>query len=377
MIPRANLPHINKWLDGSKVIILYGARQVGKSTLLSLIKENKKKMQILSCEDPHVKEALESKNVSRIKLLFNNAELVALDEAQRIENIGLVLKWMYDSNDFSAQIIATGSSSFELSNRITEPLTGRNIKFYIYPLSVQEMIDHFGGQWVISHLEELLIYGQYPEIVMSEPDKKEHLLRNLATDYLYQDVLQFEKLNNSNDLLKLLKLLAFQVGSEVSYLELSNEMGIAAQTVERYIDLLEKNFVIFRLDSFSRNLRNELKKSKKFYFYDLGIRNALISNFNFMEYRHDKGAIWENFCIVERMKFNALHQKSLNSYFWRTYDQAEIDLIEESGGHLDIFEFKYSLKKKKVKFPSSFLEAYPVRSTNIITKNNFEELPKL
>lgn len=374
MVLRAYSNLVKDWLDGSKLIILYGARQVGKSTLLKLIKRDHQNMIILSCEDPYVSEALQSHNTSRIQLLFDNAKIVALDEAQRIENIGLILKWIFDSDEFSSQIIATGSSSFELSNRITESLTGRNIKFFIYPLSLSELMNHFGGKWVVSHLEELLVFGQYPEIVNNTIDKKETLLRNLASDYLFQDVLQFEKLKNSNDLLKLLKLLAFQIGSEVSYLELSNEMGLATQTIERYIDLLEKNFVIFRLDSFSRNLRNELKKSKKFYFYDLGLRNALISNFNFLEYRHDKGALWENFCVIERMKSHAIQQKSVNTYFWRTYDQAEIDLIEESGGELDIYEFKYSLKKRKVKFPSSFVNTYPVRSRHIISKSNFEEL---
>ncbi len=371
---RAYIEHIESWLNDKKVLILYGARQVGKSTILRILKDRHPNMIILSCEDPFVKDAIESQNKSRIKLLFDNAPIVALDEAQKIENIGSLLKWIHDSEDFDSQIIATGSSSFELSNRVTESLTGRNIKFFIYPYSLAELIDNFGGSWIVDNIEDLIIYGQYPEIVNSPIEKKEILLRNLASDYLFQDVLQFERLQNSGDLLKLLKLLAFQVGSEVSYNELSNEMGIAAQTVERYIVLLEKNFVIFRLDSFSRNLRNELKKSKKFYFYDLGIRNALISNFSPLEYRHDKGALWENFCVVERMKTQSIHQKTSNYYFWRTYDQAEIDLIEESGGMIDVFEFKYKLNKRKVKFPQSFMDAYPVRQSKIISLDNFEQL---
>ena len=357
-----------------KVLIMYGGRQVGKSTILKILKERHSQMVILSCEDPNVRDAIKSQNKSRIKLLFGKATLVALDEAQKIENIGSLLKWIHDSEYFESQIIATGSSSFELSNRFTESLTGRNIKFFIYPYSLSELIDNFGGSWTVDHLEDLLIFGQYPEIINSPIDKKEQLLTNLAGDYLFQDVLQFERLQNSGDLLKLLKLLAFQIGSEVSFLELSNEMGIAAQTVERYIDLLEKNFVIFRLDSYSRNLRNELKKSKKFYFYDLGIRNSLISNFSPLEFRHDKGALWENFCVLERMKTRAINQKTVNHYFWRTYDQAKIDLVEESDGMLDIYEFKYKLKKRKVKFPQSFMAAYPVRDSHFISIKNFEEL---
>lgn len=371
---RAYIEQIESWLAEEKVLILYGARQVGKSTILKILSERHSHMIILSCEDPNVRDAIQSQNKSRIKLLFDNAPIVALDEAQKIENIGSLLKWIHDSEDFKTQIIATGSSSFELSNRVTESLTGRNIKFFIYPYSLSELIDNFGGSWTVDHIEDLLIFGQYPEIINSPIDKKEQLLKNLAGDYLFQDVLQFERLQNSGDLLRLLKLLAFQIGSEVSFLELSNEMGIAAQTVERYIDLLEKNFVIFRLDSYSRNLRNELKKSKKFYFYDLGIRNSLISNFSPLEYRHDKGALWENFCVVERMKVQAIRQKSINHYFWRTYDQAEIDLIEESDGMVDIYEFKYKLKKRKIKFPQSFMDAYPVRHSHIISIQNFEEL---
>ncbi len=365
---------IQYWLLKNKVVILYGARQVGKSTILSILEKSTEKFIILNCENGAVAEILNSSNMNRIKLLFGDAEVVALDEAQKIENIGSILKYIHDSDEFLCKIIATGSSSFELSNKITESLTGRNIKVRVYPYALEELIGNKGGYWLLNNIDQLLIYGMYPEIVDTPMDKKAILLQNLSGDYLYQDILQHERVKNSRDLHKLLKALALQVGNEVSYNELGNLLGLSSKTVERYIDLLQKNFVLIQLDSFNRNLRNELRKSKKIYFVDIGLRNALISNFNALDSRTDVGALWENFCVLERLKANSINERVRNIYFWRTYDQAEIDFIEEYDGALDLYEFKYNPRKRKVKFPKSFMETYNVRATQVITRSNFEKL---
>lgn len=370
---RHYIDRIKYWLSSNKVVILYGARQVGKSTMLAMLQEALDNMIVLSCENAQVADILSSNDTARMRLLFGKANIVALDEAQKIENIGTVLKYLYDSKDFDYQFIATGSSSFELSNKVTEPLTGRNVKIQVYPYSLEELIDNNGGLWTLENLDQLLIYGMYPGIVAAPADEKAFLLQNLSGDYLYQDILQHERLKNSADLQKLLKALALQVGSEVSYNELGNMLGLASQTIERYIDLLVKNFVLIQLMSYSRNLRNELKKSKKIYFVDVGLRNALISNFTDVSSRTDIGAIWENACILERIKANSIKERVRNLYFWRTYDQAEIDLIEEYDGALDIYEFKYR-RKKKIKFPASFMNAYNVRSSKVISRDNFQEL---
>ncbi len=373
MLSRIYTEKIESWFYKDKVIILYGARQVGKTTILNIIKGKYENMLILTSENNAVKEVLESKNINRIKLLFGQAKLIAIDEAQKVDNIGEVLKFIHDEK-LGFQLIATGSSSFDLSNKVSEALTGRNIKFIIYPLSIEELILNKSGLWLIENLDQLLIFGQYPEILNADLVEKKILLNHLSSDYLYQDVLQMEKLRNAGEINKLLKALALQIGSEVSYNEIGQTIGMAPQTVEKYIELLEKNFIIYTLNCFSRNMRNELKKSKKIYFCDLGIRNALLNNFTDLENRMDNGALWENFCINERLKHNQIHQKLKNIYFWRTYDQAEIDLIEESNGTLTIFEFKLNPKKTKVKFPSSFLNHYPVKEMHVIHKSNFHEL---
>jgi len=375
MLPfkRKYVETIQFWLQQNKVIILYGARQVGKSTILEMLEKTLDNFKIINCESSTVATALSENNSARIKLLFGDAKIIALDEAQKIENIGAVLKFIYDSNDFDCKIIATGSSSFNLSNKITEPLTGRNVKIHVYPYSLEEIQKNKSGLWMVENLESLLVYGMYPEVFNIPLEQRSNFLQNLAGDYLYQDILQQEQLRNSRDLQKLLRALALQIGSEVSYNELGNLLGLSSKTVERYIDLLQKNFILIQLDSFSRNLRNELKKSKKVYFVDLGIRNALLSNFNALDFRTDVGALWENFCVIERFKTHSIKERVRNMYFWRTYDQAEIDLVEEYDGALDIYEFKYR-KTKKIKFPASFLQNYPVRNSSVITNGNFEEL---
>lgn len=373
MYVRQYFKQIESWFFKNKVLILYGARQVGKTTILEMLDDKYEDMLILSAENSNVRTILEGKNIERIKFLFGDSKIIAIDEAQKIEDIGNLLKFLHDQK-LGIQLIATGSSSFDLSSKVTEPLTGRNIKFNIYPFSLSELADNNSNLWLVDHLDNLLIYGQYPEIVNADPDDVIDLLSNLSSDYLYQDILQQENIRNSNVLFKLLQALALQVGSEVSYHELANLLGLASQTVERYIDLLEKNFILFSLHSFSRNLRNELKKSKKFYFYDNGIRNAILSNYSPLDLRQDKGALWENFCIAERIKYHSIHRTNANLYFWRTYDQAEVDLVEEVNGKITAFEFKYNAKKKKVKFPASFVNAYDVTDLRVIHTENFERL---
>ncbi len=324
---------------------------------------------LLNCEKPIVMEVLFSKNVVRIKRLFGDNKVVALDEAQKVPGIGEILKLIYDDESFDCKLIATGSSSFELSGQITEPLTGRNRKIKLLPISLNEIINKNGWLWIEENIENLLVYGQYPAVLMARENRKEILLEELTSDYLYHDILTLERLKNPILLNKLLKALAFQIGSQVSINELAGMLGIATQTVEKYLDLLEKNFVIYPLGTYSTNLRNELKKSRKYFFYDLGIRNAIINNYAPLDSRQDVGQLWENFCINERLKFNNANQKRVNYFFWRTYDGAEIDLIEESAGKLSLFEFKWRLKSK-VKIPASFEKKYGKSELKIISKES-------
>jgi len=288
---------IEKELQEKEVLIIYGARQVGKTTILKNLLQDKESI-LLNCEKFSVSEILESKNLVRIKQLFGENKIVALDEAQKISKIGEVLKLIYDDETFHCKIIATGSSSFDLAGKIIEPLTGRNRKLKLYPISLSEIKGKDGWVWIEENLDSLLVFGQYPAVLMSAETRKEIVLDELASDYLYKDILAHERIRNPLLLRKLLKALALQVGSQVSVNELSGLLGIASQTVEKYLDLLEKNFVVYQLGTFSSNLRNELKKSRKYYFYDLGIRNALLNNFSPLSSRLDVGMLWENFCVV-------------------------------------------------------------------------------
>ncbi|MGB4958574.1 MAG: ATP-binding protein [Saprospiraceae bacterium] len=368
LIERQITLKITEWMNKNKVIIIYGARQVGKSTLLTIIKNEYPDLLILNAENPNIQSTLLSMDLERIKFLFGHAKYIAIDEAQKIENIGSILKYIHDHPEIKSQLIATGSSSFELANKVTEPLTGRNVKFILYPLSVAELTQARSGAWVIENLKNLIVFGLYPDIVKAEISEKIMLLENLNVDYLFQDVIQLDNLLNSTMILKLLKALAYQVGSQVSYHELGQLLGLAPQTVQKYLDLLEKSFVIFSLTSFSRNLRNELKKSKKYYFIDTGLRNAVINDFTPFDERRDRGALWENFCIVERLKYHQLKNQKADMYFWRTYDQAEIDLVEDINGTLRAFEFKAGSKSKKL--PESFKNAYSVVSYHTISPEN-------
>ncbi|WP_235893347.1 ATP-binding protein [Litoribacter populi] len=355
------------------MIILIGARQVGKTTLLrEVVKQLGMPYTWLNADEADVLEAFSTADTSSqlIQLIGPKNQLVIIDEAQQIPEIGKKLKLIFDTKP-EVQIIATGSSAFELQNNTAEPLTGRKRTFHLFPISYQETVDDTSLLEAKRLLDTRLVYGLYPEVV-NNPGNEKEILVEIAQSYLYKDVLQMESIRKPSLLEKLLRALAFQVGSEVSHYELSQTIGnIDTATVEKYLDLLEKAFVIYKLPAFNRNLRNEIKKGKKYYFYDNGIRNVLISNFSIPEMRQDKGALWENFLISERLKNNAYNGRHVNTYFWRTHDRAEIDYIEESDGVLHAFEFKW--KEKKARFPASFLQAYPEHTTALINRAGFED----
>ena len=357
---------IDTKLKRKEVILLFGARQTGKSTLLEILSERHKSFKVLNCEQSVVSDTLREMNIGKITALFDSKEIIAFDEAQTIPEIGKVLKLLFDDKNINTKFIATGSSSFELSNKTGEPLTGRNISFKLFPLSLNEISEKRGWQFILENLHELLIYGSYPGVIDLNTKEKRIKLLSLSNDYLFKDIFKFEQLRNPEILRKLLKAIALQVGNLVSYQELATLIGVSKQTIERYLDLLEKSFIIFRLGSFSGNLRNELKKRHKYYFLDTGIRNAVINNFADVNDRVDTGAIWENFCISEIIKANINNQIYSNFYFWRTYDGAEIDLVEEVDGNITAYEFKWGIKRKP-SIPKSFAEKYNVIDFKVLS----------
>lgn len=358
-----------------KAILLIGARQVGKSTLFKQVLEalslQNSQAQILSldCDDPEVRLMLDNPNLEQITRLVSNKRIVLIDEAQRILGIGLTLKMITDHFP-EVQLLVTGSSSLLLQGQLNEPLTGRKFEYQLYPISTQELYNDGGLLRVNKTLETRLIYGSYPDIVCNAGDARD-LLMNLSGSYMYQDLLSLEGIRKPALLEKLLVALALQVGSEVSYNELAQTIGTDSKTVEKYIDLLEKCYVVFRLSALSRNIRTELKKSRKIYFYDNGIRNALIHNFNPTSIRQDMGALWENFFISERIKFNHYNGRYVNTYFWRTTQQQEIDYVEETDGAMTAFEMKWNPKKANAAIPTAFLNAYPIKETVTITPENY------
>jgi len=366
MIKRILENTIKNKLNNNKVIVIYGARQTGKTTLLKSMFKRDNNTVWINADRIDDKSLFEKESLVNFKSFLSGKKMLIIDEAQRIENIGLKLKIIYDEMDI--KIIATGSSSFDLANKINEPLTGRKFEYQLFPLSFEELANHTSVFDEYKKLPIRLVFGSYPDVV-TDSDPRE-ILKNLTTSYLYKDILEWDKIKKSDKILKLLQALAFQIGNQVSYNELAQIVGINSVTIENYIDLLEKTFIIFRLNSFSRNLRNELKKSKKIYFFDNGIRNALINNFNLLELRNDTGALWENYLMSERYKFTGYHQIYTNRYFWRTKNQQEIDYIEERDGKLYAFEFKWNANRK-YKFPKKFLESYPNNKTNIITPENY------
>ncbi len=369
MIKRAIYQQIIKNLFKGKAIIITGPRQVGKTTLLQVImKESEKKVLYLNCDEPDIRPMLENASSTSLKALIGDNALILIDEAQRVKNIGLTLKLLVD-NFKEIQIIATGSSALELANEINEPLTGRKREYHLYPFSTAEMVANSSVIQETRLLEQRLVYGFYPDIVNSPAEAQPNLL-DLANNYLYKDVLSLQDVRKPALLERLLTALALQIGQEISYTEIGQTIGADNKTIDRYVELLEKCFVVFQLGGFSRNLRNEIKKGKKIYFYDNGIRNAIIKNFSPLSLRQDTGALWENFLVSERKKANHYANHYENSYFWRTHQQQEIDMIEETGGKLYAWEFKWN-EKAKVKIPASFLEAYPGSITGTVNRQNY------
>lgn len=370
MIERLLYKTIENKLFTGKIIILTGARQVGKTTLLKQLLRQKEGVLWLNGDELQVQNLFANASADRLLSEFSNSKIVILDEAQRIENIGLRLKLIADS-DSEVQVIATGSSAFELANKVNEPLTGRKWEYQMFPLSFGEMVAHHGKLKEMRMLPRRIIYGYYPEVVTNDGNEVE-ILKLLTDAYLYKDILSWESIKHPDKLQTLLRALAYQVGSQVSYNELSQMCSMDSKTVERYINLLEQCYIIFRLPSFSRNLRHELKSSRKIYFYDNGIRNALIADYRAPEVRQDIGALWENFVIAERMKSNEYYHRWVNRYFWRTKQQQEIDYLEESEGKLHAYEMKWN-PQAKASITKTFTEAYPNSEFQVITPDNIAD----
>lgn len=369
MIPRLLENNIRKRLNDNKAIILLGARQVGKTTLLNYVTANKENVLYWNGDDTDIREMLANPTSTRLKSYIGKNTTLIIDEAQRVKNIGICIKLIVDTIK-DVKVIATGSSAFELANKINEPLTGRKWEYTMYPISFSEMVTHTDLLTEKRMLEHRLVYGYYPDVI-NNPGEEKEILKQLANSYLYKDILTWERIQKPDRLEKLVQAIAFQVGNLVSYNELGQMAGLDNQTVEHYVNLLEKSFIVYRLNSFSRNLRNELKKSRKIYFYDNGLRNAVINQFNPIGLRNDKGALWENFLISERLKHISYTNMFANRYFWRTSAQQEIDYIEEANGTINAFEFKYSKSAEKVKFPKTFTENYKPQKTTPITLENY------
>lgn len=367
---------ISQRMGEGKAVIVYGPRQVGKTTVLKLLLEDRNDVLWFNGDEPDVRALFENITSTRLKAIIGQRRLVVIDEAQRISNIGLCMKLITD-NLPEVQLIATGSSSFDLANNIQEPLTGRKKEYQMFPLSFQELVEANGWMDERRLLPHRLVYGSYPDVLNHAGEEKE-TLTELADSYLYKDILSFDRIKKSEKLVKLLQALAYQVGSLVTYNELAGLCGLDAKTVESYVQLLEQAFIIFRLGSYSRNLRNELKFSRKIYFWDCGIRNAVISNFQQLEIRSDtdKGALFENYVIAERMKALRYAKSYAKSYFWRTSAKHEIDYIEEKDGQLAAYEFKWN-PKKHPSAPTSFATAYPEASFKVITRENYDEFINL
>ncbi|WP_396167551.1 ATP-binding protein [Flavobacterium sp.] len=361
---------LDKWNSG-KVLIVTGPRQVGKTTLIRSLCEKEGNFLFINGDDGQDRMLLENAGEVTLRSIIGKFTTVFVDEAQRIPNIGITLKIIHDQIK-TVRLIVSGSSALDISNNMNESLTGRKWEYQLFPFSWNELKNHFGYFTAIKNLPNYLIYGSYPEVI-THPNDAENIVKQIAGSYLYKDLLQYQGIRKPEVLDKLLLALALQIGSEVNYNELSRTVGIDRATVEQYISLLEKAFIIFRIKPLSRNSRNEMNTSRKIYFYDNGIRNAIIGNFNLLDFRQDVGALWENFIISERIKvmnYNNLHGRS---YFWRTYQQQEIDWIEERDGAFSAFEFKWNDKKKNVKFPKTFLDLYEVKETLVVTPNNIDD----
>ncbi len=354
-------------INSGKAIVLVGARQVGKTTLLKEILNDKEYL-FLDADDPSTRNLLKSPTTEQIRTILGDYKYIFLDEAQRIRGIGLTLKIITDQFN-GVQLFVSGSSSFDLGNALNEPLTGRKWEYELFPISWEEYEKKIGYVKSEQQIENRLIYGMYPEVINNQGNERE-TLKNLVNSYLYRDLLSFSEIRKPEVLEKLLQALALQVGSEVNYNELSSLIGINKITVQKYIQILEQGYIIFKLNSFSRNIRNEIKQNRKIYFYDNGIRNMLIGNFNHLDLRIDKGALWENFLVSERRKQNLYKDTFAKMYFWRTKQQQEIDFVEEKNGEITAFEFKWH--KNKSKLPKTFTEEYNA-SGRFVDRGNFRE----
>ncbi len=356
--------------DDRKAIIILGPRQSGKTTLLnSMLEHSEKKIVWFNGDDTDIRQIFEEPSSTKIRNYIGNVEVVIFDEAQRILNIGLCLKIITD-NFPGVKVYASGSSAFELANKINEPLTGRKWEYTLFPISFSEMVRHHGLFEEERLLDHRLVFGYYPDVINSPGDERD-ILKALASSYLFKDILTWERIMKPDRLEKLVQALAFQIGNEVSYNELGKISGLDNKTVEKYLVLLERAFIVFRLNSFSRNLRNELSKSRKVYFFDNGLRNAIINQFNPIGLRNDESALWENFLVSERYKYIEYNRLYCNRYFWRTQQQQEIDYIEEKDGLLYAWEFKWS-KKTKARIPLSFARAYPDYKFELINTTNYK-----
>lgn len=370
VIKRTIQEKIEDKLFKGKVIILYGPRQVGKTTIVKEIQNKNISNSIyFNCDESDIREKFENKTSTFLKELIRKKKIVIIDEAQRVKDIGITLKLIID-NFKDIQVIATGSSSFDLANKTAESLTGRKYEFYLYPLSIEELNPEKNKLEIDRTLENRIIYGSYPEVIINSSEAEDNI-KLIAKSYLYKDILQYQNIKNPDILEKLLQSLALQIGNEVSYNEISNFLDIDKKTVASYIEILKKAFVIFELKPFSRNLRNELRKLRKIYFFDTGVRNALINNFNSLDKRNDAGQLWENFIISERIKINNNHGNDYNIYFWRTHNKKEIDYIEEKNGMLYGYEIK--LGSGKSSGAKLFLDTYVNSEFKIIKKDNYNE----
>lgn len=370
MIERLLQKAIEQRLGQGKAIIVFGARQVGKTTMLKNMLKEREDVLWMNGDEQDIRNLFENISSTRLKAIIGKNNIVVIDEAQRITDIGIGIKLITD-NFPNVQVFATGSSSFDLSNKVREPLTGRKFEYYMFPLSFAELVEYNGLLEEKRLLTHRLIYGSYPDVVNNIGDER-IVLNELADSYLYKDILMFDKIKKSEKLVKLLQALAYQIGSEVSYNELAQTCGIDPKTVESYVQLLEQSYIIFRLGSFSRNLRNELKFARKIYFWDCGIRNAIIGNYQEPEARLDTGALFENYIISERIKKLKYEKSYAQSYFWRTSAKQEIDYIEDIDGKISAFEFKWN-PKRKATVPLSFARSYPDAEFKVVTRDNYEE----
>ena len=366
---------LKQWDDG-KVIIVIGPRQVGKTTLISSIIDEKllnknEKYAFFNGDDAEDRILLENAGETKLRSIIGSANTVFVDEAQRIKDIGIILKIIHDQIK-GVRVLVSGSSALDIANEINEPLTGRKWEYNLFPFSWNELKKHFGNIQNRKNIPFYMVYGCYPEVI-NHMNNAEAILKELSGSYLYKDLLQYQRIRKPEVLDRLLLALALQLGSEVNFNELSRTVGVDKATVEQYIILLEKAFVIFRIQPLSRNVRNEINTSRKIYFYDNGIRNAIIGNFKSIEFREDKGALWENYMISERIKMMSYTGWYGRKYFWRTYQQQEIDWIEEIDGQFSIYEFKWNAKKSKIKFPITFTSNYPINKMMVVTPENCDD----